>query len=116
MPYQKAVTEGKSLVVAMTHSDTAANANWKNRNTRPPRVPGMPWMSFIRALGAPLAASVSGGASIGCTAGWLTFIVSEEKKMLYRHCAHGFLRSAQLNQFLTIKIGDCIDFYNSKPY
>lgn len=39
-----------------------------------------------------------------------------EKKMLYRHCAHGFLRSAQLSQFLTIKIGDCIDFYNSKPY
>lgn len=37
-----------------------------------------------------------------------------EEKMLYRHCAHGFLRSAQLKQFLTIKIGDCIDFYNSK--
>lgn len=83
MPYQKAVTDGKSLVVAMTHSATAAKANWKNLNTRPPRVPGMPWMSFILALGAPLAASVSGGASIGCTAGWLTFIASENKKKTF---------------------------------
>lgn len=74
--YRKAVTEGKSLVVPMTQSARTAKANWENRRARPPGVPGMPWMSFILPLGiAPFAASVTGGASTGCTDGWITFIV-----------------------------------------
>lgn len=107
MHYQKAVTEGKSRVVAITHRDTAANANWKTRNTRPPRVPGMPWISFIRALGGPLATSVSGGASIGCTAGWLTFILSDQKRKKKCYTATVPMdspRSAALKRSLETKI------------
>lgn len=40
--YQKAETDGKSVVVAMTHREMRANANWKRRRKRPPAVPGMP--------------------------------------------------------------------------
>lgn len=78
--YQKAVTEGKSAVVAMTESATAANKNWDTRNSRPPTVPGMPWRSIIltRGSGTFLAPSVcKGGASTGCTAPWLKFISLE---------------------------------------
>lgn len=72
--YQKAVTEVKSLVETMMQRDASANANWQNRNARPPLVPGMPWRSFILTLWGLLAASVSGGASTGCTEGWLALI------------------------------------------
>ena len=71
--YQKAVTEGKSLVVAMTTSAAAAKRNWKNRKASPPRVPGIPSMSFILTMGA-FAPSVVGGSSAGWTVAWLTFI------------------------------------------
>lgn len=62
--YQKAVTEGKSLVVAMTTSAAAANTNWLMRKVSPPGVPGMPCKSFILTLGA-LAPSVVGASSTG---------------------------------------------------
>lgn len=74
--YQKAVTETKSLAETITQRDANAKANWSNRRVRPPGVPGMPWRSFILALGKSLAPSVRGGASTGCTDGWLAFIAS----------------------------------------
>lgn len=74
------MTEGKSLVVTMTHKATIANMNWAKRKERPPIVPGMPWISFILTpiAGGTFAPSVcSGGASTGtgCTDAWLTLII-----------------------------------------
>jgi len=63
------VTEGKSDVVAMTERETTAKENWRKRKRKPPRVPGMPWVSFKVCLGIAIAWSVMGGASIGWTEG-----------------------------------------------
>lgn len=75
--YQKAVTEVKSLAEIMTKSAAIANANCSSRRASPPGVPGMPCMSFILTLRKIWASpSVIGGASTGCTAGRLTFILA----------------------------------------
>lgn len=61
------MTEGKSEVVAMTERETRAKENWAKRKRKPPRVPGMPCVSFRVCLGIAIAiaCSVMGGASIG---------------------------------------------------
>jgi len=53
----------------MTERETAAKENWRKRKKKPPRVPGMPWVSFKVCLGIAIAWSVMGGASIGWTEG-----------------------------------------------
>lgn len=49
--YQKAVTEGKSEVKAMTEREAAANKNWKKRRATPSKVPGIPSISSILTRG-----------------------------------------------------------------
>lgn len=71
--YLNAETEGKSLEAAMTANAATANPNWKQRRARPPRVPGMPSMSFILTIGAS-PPSVVGVSSTGWTDALLAFI------------------------------------------
>lgn len=73
--HRKAVTEGKSEVVVMTHRETAAKANWQRRRARAPVVPAIPCTSFILTRGGA-ASVVGGGASTGCTAGPLILLAS----------------------------------------
>lgn len=51
----------------MTERETRAKENWAKRKRKPPRVPGMPCVSFRVCLGIAIAiaCSVMGGASIG---------------------------------------------------
>ena len=59
------MTEGKSEVEAMTERERRAKENWRKRRMKPPRVPGMPWVSLRDCLGLACSVTVSGGASIG---------------------------------------------------
>lgn len=54
----------------MTQREINEKANWKERSKSPPRVPGIPWKSFILTLGTT-ASLVKVGNSTGCTAGLL---------------------------------------------
>lgn len=77
MKYQKAETEGKSLVEAMTEREAAAKKNWKKRSVRPSNVAGIPCISSILTRGACVAsgaAAAGGGASTGWTDALLTLI------------------------------------------
>lgn len=69
-----AETEGKSREAAMTAKAATANPNWMQRRARPPRVPGMPSMSFILTMGATSPTSVVGASSTGWIDPWLVFI------------------------------------------
>ncbi|CAI9098020.1 OLC1v1034569C1 [Oldenlandia corymbosa var. corymbosa] len=69
----KAVTEGKSEVVAMTHRDMRAKTNWKRRRKSPHGVPSAPRQSFI--LVAAGASMVIEEESTGCTAGLLIMVL-----------------------------------------
>lgn len=104
--YRKAVTDGKSEVVAMTARETRAKANWTERKARLVGVPGMPWISFMRTLlGANTISSsgvVSGGAEIstGCTDGWLLLILKRTLLSLsfpFLFCSWRFLLSGTSN-------------------
>ena len=78
MKYQKAETEGKSLVEAMTERETAAKKNWKKRSASPSNVAGITCISSILTRGAcvpaPAGAAAGGGASTGWTDALLTLI------------------------------------------
>lgn len=81
--YLKAVTEGKSEVVAMTVRETTVKMNWQRRRASPVGVPGMPCTSFILTLrggAASFLPSIRGGGSTGCTAGRLIPKPSFHKK------------------------------------